>query len=361
LVAGRAYFDRDVLKRILAGCKGPGFSEKAGPTGEGLLRVWHNFVPGHSYVIGADTSEGLAEKWSPESELAGGEKSKHDASAAVVFERGTARLMAAEKEKPYKSSGDYERLVQKLTCDVDDPDADSKIQVKKITYGHTMKKRHLVAHIVEPSRTAHREQKNIFLLAAQHGDERNTKRVLDYFVREMKLLSRDFRNERRIIIVPLYNPDGYKKNQRMTTGEIDLNRDFPTSDGDEENPKSPETRAFMKLLKKYPPTRIYNIHQPFRVVLAPEGDEEVAKPFATLADYPLGQDVGYPTPGSLGTYGRENNIPVITVELARSMKRIMAPYIYEEVRLALFHAAFGCIPAPARKSRLEKYLETGGL
>lgn len=272
-----------------------------------------------------------------------------------------APLVAADPEKPYKSSGDYEKLVRKLTCDVDEPDPESKIHVKKVTYGHTKKKRHLVAHIVEPARHQRTRHKNIYILAAQHGDERNTRRVLEYFVREVKLLSRDFMNERRIIMVPLYNPDGYKRNNRMTTGDIDLNRDFPTSDGDEENPKSPETRAFMRLLKKYPPALIYNIHQPFRVVLAYEGDEELAKPFAILADYPLGQDVGYPTPGSLGTYGRENKISVITIELARSMKRIMAPYIYEEVRLALFHAAFGCIPAPARKSRLEKYLETGGL
>lgn len=270
-------------------------------------------------------------------------------------------LMAAENEKPYRSSGDYERLVKKLTCEVDDPDPDDRIRVKKLTYGHTSKKRHLVAHIVEPAGVPRSQQKNIYLLAAQHGDERNTKRIMEYFVREVKLLSRDFRNERRIIMVPLYNPDGYKRMNRMTTGDIDLNRDFPTSDGDEANPRSPETRAFLKLMKKYPPALIYNIHQPFRVVLAYEGDEELAKPFAILADYPLGKDVGYPTPGSLGTYGKENKIPVITVELARSMKRIMAPYIYEEVRLALFHAAFGCIPAPAKKSRLEKYLETGGL
>lgn len=269
-------------------------------------------------------------------------------------------LVAAEKEKPYKSSRDYDRLVQQLTCDVEDPDPRSKIHVKKIVYGHTKKNRHLVAHIVEPA-NARRPHQNIYLMAAQHGDERNTRRILEYFVREVKLISRDFRNNRRIIMIPLYNPDGYKRHHRMTTGDIDLNRDFPTSDGDEENPRGPETRAFLKLLKKYPPALIYNIHQPFRVVLAYEGDEELAKPFATLSDYPLGQDVGYPTPGSLGTYGRENKISVITVELARSMKRAMAPYIYEEVRLALFHAAFGCIPSPAKKSRLEKYLETGGL
>lgn len=249
-------------------------------------------------------------------------------------------------------------MVKKLACKIDEPDTDEKIRLRKVIYGYSVKKRPLVAHIVDPKPGQH---ENVYLLAAQHGDERNTKRVLEYFLREVKLLSNDFRNNRRIIIVPLYNPDGYKRNTRAAQGDVDLNRDFPSSDGDEANPKNPETRAFLKLMKKYPPTYIYNLHQPFRVVLAYEEDEELAKPFATLTDYPLGKDVGYPTPGSLGTYGREKKIPVITVELARPMKAVMAPFIYEEVKLGLFHAAFGCIPAPARKSRIEKYLKTGGL
>ena len=121
-------------------------------------------------------------------------------------------------------------------------------------------------------------------------------------------------------------------------------------------PQNMLQQAFMQLMEKYPPTLIYNLHQPFRVVLHEPPDEEIAKPFAQLSDYPLGSDVGYPTPGSLGTWAREQKIPIITVELSRSMRPAMAPFIYEEVRLALFHAAFGCIPRAARRSNLEKYL-----
>ena len=41
--------------------------------------------------------------------------------------------------------------------------------------------------------------------------------------------------------------------------------------------------------------------------------------------YPMCQDIGYPTPGSLGSYaGKDLNIPVITLELreARSSDKI---------------------------------------
>ncbi len=263
---------------------------------------------------------------------------------------------SAGAAKPYFSSGDHARFVAKLTCKVSDADPTVKIRPRKVTYGHSKKKKPLIAWIVDPAQEKRDSAENVYILGAQHGDERNTSRALDFFVREMKLVSDDFRNGRRIIVIPLYNPDGYKRNDRFAAEKVDLNRDFPSSDGAEGAPNARETQAFMKLMEKYPPALMYNLHQPFRVVLHYPEHEEIAKPFALLSDYPLGSDVGYPTPGSLGTWARENKIPIITVELSRSMRKAMAPFIYEEIRLALFHAAFGCIPRPARNSNLEKYL-----
>ncbi|MBL8034404.1 MAG: succinylglutamate desuccinylase/aspartoacylase family protein [Leptospiraceae bacterium] len=264
-------------------------------------------------------------------------------------------LCVSAGEKPYLSSGAHAKLIDRLSCQVDDPDTRAHIKPRKYQYGKSAKGKPLIAYIVEPAREAAR-QENLYLMAAQHGDERNTRKVLEYFVREIRTLSADYRNERRVIVIPVYNPDGYRRNNRLNSAAVDLNRDFPSSDGDETNPKAPETEAFMALMEKYPPKHIYNLHQPFRVVLYYPEDLELAKTFAQLSDYPLGQGVGYPTPGSLGTYAREKKIPIITVELSRSMRAAMAPFIYEEVRLALFNAAFGCIPQHAKKSRLETYL-----
>ncbi|MCS6972709.1 MAG: M14 family zinc carboxypeptidase [Leptospiraceae bacterium] len=258
-------------------------------------------------------------------------------------------------ERPYLSTGAWQKLVENLTCSVE-AEGKKKIVPRKYRYGKSAQNRPLEVFIIEPEPESRDEAENVYLIAAQHGDERNTTRVLEYFLREVRQLSRDYRNERRILIIPLYNPDGYKKKKRLSAEDIDLNRDFPTKDGAKENPQAPETRAFLRLLDRYPPMIIYNLHQPFRVILADREYRKLAEPFAKLSDYPLGEDVGYPTPGSLGTYGRENGIPVITVELARSMKKAAAPFIFEEVRLALFHAAFGCIPRQAYRSRLEEYL-----
>lgn len=95
LVSGRTFFDKTLLIKSLAACREPIRTLRVGPANALLLRIWHNPQPGMSYVIAADTSEGIAESWDPAEEAAGrGQPSKHDASAAVVLERGTGRHMA---------------------------------------------------------------------------------------------------------------------------------------------------------------------------------------------------------------------------------------------------------------------------
>jgi hypothetical protein len=95
LVSGRTFFDKTLLIRALAACREPIKTLRVGPANALLLRIWHNPQPGMSYVVAADTSEGIAESWDPAEEAAGrGQPSKHDASAAVVLERGTGRHMA---------------------------------------------------------------------------------------------------------------------------------------------------------------------------------------------------------------------------------------------------------------------------
>ena len=45
---------------------------------------------------------------------------------------------------------------------------------------------------------------------------------------------------------------------------------------------------------------------------------ELARRMSKINHYPVTSDIGYPTPGSFGTYaGIEHNIPTITLELPR--------------------------------------------
>ncbi len=149
-----------------------------------------------------------------------------------------------------------------------------------------------------------------------------------------------------IFIVPALNPDGLITDTRVNSNGVDINRNFPTNnwtttyDNNKnypgESPASePETRAVIALLDKVKPQRIVTVHTPLKVVNYDGPGLKLASSMAALNGYPVAGDIGYPTPGSFGTYaGKEKQIPVITLELPN------APLdeIWEANRQALMRA-----------------------
>lgn len=58
------------------------------------------------------------------------------------------------------------------------------------------------------------------------------------------------------------------------------------------------------------------MHAPYKVVNYDGPAEKFAKSISKIIGYPVEASIGYPTPGSFGTYcGVERNIPTITLEL----------------------------------------------
>ncbi|MBC8184679.1 DUF2817 domain-containing protein [candidate division KSB1 bacterium] len=147
----------------------------------------------------------------------------------------------------------------------------------------------------------------------------------------------------RVILVPIVNPDGLNQGVRTNANGVDINRNFPTKNWRKKNnlrkhfpgkyPASePETKAVIKLIKKFNPDRIVSIHTPLRIVNYDGPAKDLAFNMAMSNGYPVRKDVGYPTPGSLGNYtGNEKNIPTITLELPRKSFQ----KIWEENRVAL--------------------------
>ncbi len=162
------------------------------------------------------------------------------------------------------------------------------------------------------------------IFAAIHGDEPESEVLASYFLREVAPLSFAYK---RVVIIPLLNPDGFQRKQRTNAYGVDLNRNFPTQDWAElgqntiyysgPSPASePETQFLMTLLKNYPPLKILSIHTPYRVINYDGPAQTLANLMATQNGYPVVEDIGYATPGSFGTHiGKERHIPVITLEL----------------------------------------------
>lgn len=164
-------------------------------------------------------------------------------------------------------------------------------------------------------------------LGVFHGDEAISGQLLERFCQFLQEHPDSLPTGRSIAVVPSVNPDGLTKETRINARKVDLNRNYPTLDWCEENPDTPyysgtapasepETQLVLGLLVDSPPLKIISIHAPYRVINYDGPALALAQAMAACNGYPVVDSIGYPTPGSFGTYvGKERNIPTITLEL----------------------------------------------
>ncbi len=129
------------------------------------------------------------------------------------------------------------------------------------------------------------------------------------------------------LLIPCLNPDGYFRQDRVNGNGVDLNRNFPSHDWapDAKAPRyfpglgpgsEPEVQAVCQLIEKYQPQVIVHFHSWHPCVVYTGAPGKVwAEKIAGDSGYRVQEDIGYPTPGSLGQYGwTERKIPVICIE-----------------------------------------------
>jgi protein MpaA len=168
--------------------------------------------------------------------------------------------------------------------------------------------------------------KNITLIiAAIHGDEQNSfhtaVQLADTIAKNPELI------KNKVIIVPVVNPDGLMKRTRTNANGVDINRNFPTDnwrpiyEKDRYNPgyepgSELETRAVIELIDKYKPDKIIVIHSDLHMLNFDGPAKDLVLEMQKYNGYRIESTVGYPTPGSLGTFaGVEGRIPTVTLEL----------------------------------------------
>lgn len=158
-----------------------------------------------------------------------------------------------------------------------------------------------------------------------HGDEpegvRLAEELLAWLHKNNKLVQRSWK------LIPCLNPDGFHRKQRTNARGVDLNRNFPSADWSPQapaerynpgpSPKSElETQALCALLEQTKPELVVHFHswKP-SIVFTGASARHFAERFAKGNSYPVQEDIGYPTPGSLGNYGWHSlGIPVICLE-----------------------------------------------
>jgi protein MpaA len=193
---------------------------------------------------------------------------------------------------------------------------------------------------------AHKGGRPVLILAAIHGDERTTAycagRLLDTLRSTPSVIEGT-----HLAVLAIANPDGLAANTRVNARRVDLNRNFPAANWKTTAPgtrnyngpspaSEPETRVLMDLVDALNPSRICSIHSITRGRQQNNYDGP-AKGLAELMSlhnhYPASATIGYPTPGSFGSYfGIDRKIPVITLELPNQMP---GPVAWEENRDAI--------------------------
>lgn len=159
------------------------------------------------------------------------------------------------------------------------------------------------------------------IIGVFHGDEPQGKFLIEKYMKTNGLM-----------FIPCLNPDGIQLGRRTNANGVDLNRNFPTKNWGEDtslagdNPSDYfggasagseiETQFVIDVIEKYKPELIITLHAPYKVVNYDGPAREIAEKISEIIKYPVEASIGYPTPGSFGTYtGVERQIPSITLEL----------------------------------------------
>ena len=185
--------------------------------------------------------------------------------------------------------------------------------------GHSLEGKPITAF-----KTDIKASKYLYLIGGVHGNEVEGVYVLKELFNWLK--NEHSLKDMPIVVLPILNVDGYRAQSRVNAHLVDLNRNLPTKDWTPEksqpkyNPgpkplSEPENQFLVKMLDKYKPGMIISFHT-WKPLLNHNGDcKDIAEYLNQFNNYEMSDDIGYPTPGSLGAYGVEKyNSPVLTFE-----------------------------------------------
>lgn len=169
----------------------------------------------------------------------------------------------------------------------------------------------------------------VIVLASIHGDEAETTVVVSEALRCLP------EGELQAAVILCGNPDGMLRGTRGNGRGVDLNRNFPTSNWSpdpvhyksrandardialspgSEPASEPETRALLSLIDRLQPRAIVSLHSALACV-DDSGASHLGRQLADRCALPFLTEIGYPTPGSMGTWASERGLNLVTLEL----------------------------------------------
>ena len=177
----------------------------------------------------------------------------------------------------------------------------------------------------------------LLVFSGIHGEEPETTYALS---RALRQLAEPLQHA---AVVLAANPDGLIRGTRCNARGVDLNRNFPSTNwqsqpvtcrstiedpsdvvlGTGATPGSePETQALLALIERLQPAAIVALHAPLACI-DDAGESALGAWLAARTRMPLVRDVGYPTPGSFGSWCAEQGVVVVTYEFPLAATEVL--------------------------------------
>lgn len=169
------------------------------------------------------------------------------------------------------------------------------------------------------------------ILGGVHGDE-----IEGIFLANELLKFSIIKNlDSPFTVIPTLNPDGFVFSKRQNYTGVDLNRNMPTKNWGEfaDNLKyyqgpspagEPETQALLLTIDKLKPSVILSLHSYETSLVLHNEPQSLLKKIETLArnlKIRCADKMNYGVSGSLTIWGKEHNMPVVTLEILKGLPK----------------------------------------
>lgn len=203
-----------------------------------------------------------------------------------------------------------------------------RVTVESVTVGRSVQRRPIECQVLGSGPDV------TMIIATIHGNESAGTPLLKMLVKRLKERP-ELLTGRTVVLIPVANPDGFKRRRRNNDHHVDLNRNFPAG-----NHKSkrrygrsplcePESRAVFDAIRRFQPGRVISIHQPVGCVDYDGPAKGLAAAIAGAGDLAV-KRLGT-RPGSLGAYvGETLGLPIITLELPGRLRRWSPERLWNE-------------------------------
>jgi tetratricopeptide (TPR) repeat protein len=210
-------------------------------------------------------------------------------------------------------------------------------------------------------------EQTILVLAGIRGDETAGYELARRLAGHLEAHPETIRN-RRVVIVPVLNPDGLERKTPRNANDVDLNRDFPRKSNDVDFDRDfldkiqPETVALLKWIECHRPRWIISLRnfqkfdfdpapssEDWEQYIAGEGARAIARTMAKyMSDLPVGRIGSHQ--GSLGHYaGNILKIPLVSMGLHRDADRLSPEALWARYGEALLTGVTHRLGARSKK------------